>query len=83
MTQQPPPIRGTRFPGFPSLPPFPDPGAPLQGILKSIQQLKEQAQAASDTAEQVSRTMQEGLAEAQKEAQTRVRTSPFKRPPGP
>ena len=77
MTIPSPKPRGTRFPGFPSLPKLPDPSAPLDAILKGIQDLQDQGDRAMQTADQLAKTAREGATSLQETAKTRLKAPPF------
>ena len=77
MTTDAPKPRGTKFPGFPSLPKLPDPSAPLDAILKGIQDLQDQGTRAIEAADELGRTAMEGASALQQTAKTRLRTPPF------
>ena len=80
MMPEAPKTRGTRFPSFPRLP---DPSAPLEAILKGIQDLQDQGTRAIESADQLAKTVSEGVGALQETAKTRLKTPPFpgKRPP--
>lgn len=77
MTPELPKPRGTRFPGFPSLPKLPDPSAPLDALLKGIQDLQGQGDRALKTADQLTQTAMEGASALQKAAKTRLKAPRF------
>ena len=62
-TPQPP--RGTRFPNLPKLP---DPSAPIRAFLKSVTDLREQAEDTVEAGEQLAATAGEGLTFFQQKA---------------
>jgi hypothetical protein len=77
MTDAPKP-RGTKFPGFPSLPKLPDPSAPLDALLKSIQDLQEQGTRAGEVADDLSRTVMDGASTLKEAVKARLQASPFR-----
>lgn len=78
MTTEAPRPRGTRFP---SLPKLPDPSAPLNALLKTIQDLQDQGGRAVEAVDQLTRTAAEGAAALQQTAQSRLKAPPFPKKP--
>ena len=74
MTPEIPKPRGTRFP---SLPKLPDPSAPMEAFLKSIQDLQDQGTRAMETADQLVQTAAEGASSLQQAAKTRLKAPRF------
>jgi hypothetical protein len=83
MTTEAPKPRGTKFPGFPSLPKLPDPSAPLDAILNGLHDLQDQGTRAIEAADQLTKTAAEGASALQQTAKTRLKAPPFpgKKPP--
>lgn len=77
MAMEPPKPRGTRFPGFPSLPKLPDPSAPLDALLKTVQDIQDQGTRAIETADQLTQTATEGASALQQAARTRLKAPRF------
>lgn len=71
---EPPKPRGTRFP---SLPRLPDPSAPLDALLKTIQELQDQGTRAIESVDELGRTAMEGASALQQTAKTRLKAPPF------
>lgn len=77
MTTEAPKPRGTRFPGLPALPKLPDPSAPLDALLKTIQDIQDQGGRAMKSADELVRTAQEGAVSIQQTAKARLKAPRF------
>ena len=77
MATEAPKPRGTRFPGFPSLPKLPDPSAPLDAVLKTFPDLQDQGARAIEAADELTRTAAEGAVSLQQTVKTRLKAPRF------
>ena len=78
MVMHAPKTRGTKFPGLPRLPRLPDPSAPLDAILKGIEDLRDQGGRAMETADQLAQTATEAAGSLQQTVKARLKASPFR-----
>ena len=78
MVMDAPKRRGTKFPGFPRLPRLPDPSAPLDALLKGIEDLRDQGDRAAESADQLVHTVTEAAGSLQQAAKARLKASPFR-----
>ena len=76
----PPSQRGTRFPNLPKLP---DPSAPIRAFLKTVTDLREQAEDTVEAGEQLAASAGEGLAFFQKKTKEALKKPLLPRLPRP